>query len=288
MHKPPAFRPRSSLAKVAAKGDHMPYLQIALPVALLIWLAIWPMRGRARLIHVAMTTALLAVIILLFSWLWPSAYAPLGLIALLILTAFLGRRRPPHRHGNSPWPGLLAALVALIAAVGTAGLVTARLRPATTLDLSPPFATAIAVTEGGARKVINRHLAVQDANSPSLSGWSGMAHGTTLQPVDGWGQPLTAPQSVIAPCAGTIIATGEDTRLGTYVTLACAGREIVLSGLTTSTATGPVSAGAALGTASSLTLHAQTPGTTAHPFSGNPLWITLNGLFPVRGLVLRP
>ncbi|MGL4321097.1 MAG: hypothetical protein ACRCS3_09565 [Paracoccaceae bacterium] len=266
----------------------MPYVQIALPVAMILWLALWPLRGRARLIHAALTIAMVSAVILLFPWLWPSAYAPLLLLGLLVLAILFGRRRATHRHGSSLWPGILAALTTIVVTIGAAGLVTARLRPATALDLAAPFSTAIAITEGGAREVINRHRAVLDTNSPSLSGWTGTAYGTTLQPVDKWGKPITTAQPVLAPCAGQITATGEDTRLGSFVMLTCANDRIVLSGLTTVSAQGPVSAGAAIGTASSLALHAQTPGTSAHPFSGNPLWITLNGSFPVRGWVIRP
>ncbi|MFM2388995.1 MAG: hypothetical protein RLZZ437_550 [Pseudomonadota bacterium] len=288
MHKARAFRPARSLSKVARKGAAMPYVQIALPLALIIWLALWPLRGRARLIHVALTIASLCAIILLFPWLWPSAYAPVLLIILLILTVFLGRRRAPERHASSLWPGILAALATLTVTIGAAGLLTARLRPAATLDLGLPFSTAFTVTEGGAREVINRHRAVLDANSPSLSSWTGTAYGITLQPVDHWGKSLTEAQPVLAPCAGPVTLTGQDSRLGRFVTLTCAGNHIVLSGLTSVTAQGGVEAGAPLGTATTLTLHAQTPGTSAHPFSGDPLWLSLNGSFPVRGWVIRP
>jgi hypothetical protein len=269
----------------------MEYLQLALPILLILWLALWPLRGRARLIHVAMTIAIVSGMILLVPWRWPSAYAPLALLAFLILTILIGRRRPPHRHGGSLWPAIFAALATLAAAIGTAGLITARLPPSTPLDLAPPFGTTIAVSEGGARAVINRHRAVLDANAPSLSGWVGTAHGTTLHAVDPWGKPLTAAQPVLAPCAGRVTATGTDGRLGAYVMLACDGHHIVLSGLAslaTLAAAGPVTTGAPLGTATSLTLHAQTPGTSVHPFSGDPRWITLHGRFPVRGLVIRP
>ncbi len=266
----------------------MPYLQIALPTALICWLAFWPLRGRARWLHVAMTASLLAPMILTFRWLWPSAYAPLGLLALLALAILVGRRRPVPRQPLPIWPGLLAATITVAGVVAAAGLVTARRLPTTAFNLAPPFAAAMAITEGGTRTIINRHREVLDADSPSLSGWRGAGYAITLQPVDTWGRPLTESQPVLAPCEGQILATGEDTRLGHYLHLSCSGRHIFLSGFANVTATGAARAGAPLGTALSLTLHNQTPGTTAHPFSGAPLWITLNGTFPVRGWVLRP
>jgi hypothetical protein len=273
---------------VTLKGGPMQYIQFAVPLALIFWFAIWPFYGRARWVHIAMTIAILAAIILLFPWLWPSAYAPLGLIALLLLAILFGRRRPVPRFHSRVWPTILAAGLTIAATVLAAGLATARLRPAAAVDLAPPFASAMAITEGGARAVINRHRAVLDPASPSLSSWRGTGHAVSLYPVDRWGRPLTRPQPVLAPCAGRVMATGDDPRLGRYVLMICDGNIVTLSGLSDTTASGAIEAATPLGTASSLTLHAQTPGTPAHPFSGDPFWITLNGSFPVRGLVLWP
>lgn len=266
----------------------MPTLQLALPIALILWLAVLPLPGHARIAHAAMTIALVLTIILFFAWLRPSAYAPIGVLILLVLALLFGRRRPADRRNPRILPGLLAASTALVASMAAAGLVTARLRPAAMLDLAMPFAAATAITEGGARDIINRHRAVLDPASPRLSGWLGTAHAVTLHPVDALGRPLVAPQPVLAPCAGAVLAQGTDTRLGDYVMLACNGAQVVMSGLMTTRATGPVTLGQPIGTATTLTLHAQTPGTTAYPFSGTPEWISLNGTYPVRGWVLRP
>jgi hypothetical protein len=47
-----------------------------------------------------------------------------------------------------------------------------------------------------------------------------------------------------------------------------------------------VVAGAEVGQAARLTVHAQTPGVAAHPFSGDALAVTLGDRFGVRGMVL--
>jgi hypothetical protein len=272
----------------------MQYLQLAVPLALILWLAIWPLYGRTRWVHVAMTTAVIAAIILTFQWLWPSAYAPLAFIALLILAILFGRRRPVPRFHTRIWPAILTGLIALAATVLAAGLITARMRPnssaviSTTFDLAPPFASAMAVTEGGRREIINRHRAVMDADSPSLSSWRGTGLATSLVPIDRWGRPFAEPQPVLAPCEGKVVMTGEDSRLGRFIHLKCAGREFFLSGLASITADGDVTAGTPVGTARELTLSYQTTGTTAHPFSGEPIWISLNGTVPVRGWVIWP
>lgn len=266
----------------------MPIFQIALPILLILWLVIAPLPGRARLIHVAMTFCLLATIILAGQWLWPSAYAPLGLLALLLIAILFGRRRTVDRQRNRLWPAVLASLVTFAAAIAAAGLVTARLRPATVTDIAAPFAAAMVITEGGARQIINRHRAVMDADSPSLLAWQGTAFAISLLPADGLGRIVATPQPVLAPCAGRVTAQGEDQRIGRFVQIDCAGTVVVVSELSTIDAAGQLTMGQSIGTASTLTLHAQTPGTSTHPFSGTPRWISLNGTFATRGWVLRP
>jgi hypothetical protein len=48
-----------------------------------------------------------------------------------------------------------------------------------------------------------------------------------------------------------------------------------------------VGIGDVVGTGAHVAVHAQTPGTPQHPFSGDPLWIELDGVFAVRGMVLH-
>lgn len=266
----------------------MPYLQFALPIGLILWLALWPLRGNARVVHVVMAIAVIAGLILWFQWLWPSAYAPLAIAVLLALAIVFGRRRPADRRNPRSWPGFLAGLVTVFALVLAAWLISQRLRPLQTLDLTLPFSSPAAVTEGGRVVQINRHRAVMDADSPSLSGWRGQADAITLWPVDHLGRALTTPQQVNAPCDGAIAGTGQDTRLGHYLVLDCGGTWVVLSGLTDITASGQVFAGGPLGAALEMTLHAQLPGTAGHPFSGAPVPLSVNGTYPVRGWVLRP
>lgn len=266
----------------------MPYMQIALPIGLMLWLAIWPLRGHARVAHVAMTAGLTAALILWAQWLWPSAYAPLAIGVLLVLVIVLGRRRPVDRRKSRLLPGLLAALLALLATVLAGWLISHRLRPPATLDLTLPFATPAAVTEGGRAVPINRHRAVQDSDSPSLSGWRGLADAVTLWPIDHLGRPLTTAQPVTAPCGGTVASMGNDTRLGRYLVLICTDTWVVLSGMTQVSASGRVSVGQPVGEALDLTVHAQSPGTPAHLFSGTPVPISMNGTYPVRSWVMRP
>jgi hypothetical protein len=80
-----------------------------------------------------------------------------------------------------------------------------------------------------------------------------------------------------------------DERLGQAVVLDCAGVWVVLGGMdAVDVAAGAeVAMGAPVGQATALTLHAQTPGVAAHPFSGDALAVVLDDRYPVRGMVLR-
>ncbi len=265
----------------------MAYLQFGVPLLLILWLAIWPLPGRARWVHAALVAGLIVVVALFAQWLWPSAFAPYVLLGLVLLAALAGRRRALPRGQVRLWPGVLAGMVALAAWTGVGFGVQARLRPAAVTELAMPLAGSALVTQGGRHRSINAHLAVLDRDTPSLSGWRGQAHGVTLVPVDVWGRAVAGPVDVLAPCAGRIADHGTDERLGAYVVLDCAGIEVVLSGVDAVTVEGTVAAGDPLGRGAGVVIHAQTPGTAQHPFSGDPLWIGLEGVFPVRGMVLR-
>jgi hypothetical protein len=265
----------------------MAYLQLGLPLALILWLVFWPLRGRARWLHVALVAGCVGLVALVGQWVWPSAYTPYVLMGLVVLAAVLGRRREVDRWTTGLWPGLLATGGAVLVWAGVAFGVDARLRPAELVALRLPVSGALLVTQGGRHGAINAHLAVMDPDMPSLSGWRGQSYAVALAPVDGWGRARNGVQDVRAPCAGQVVGQGTDTRLGRYLTLDCAGVWVVLSGLDTVAANGAVGAGDPVGQGAGVVVHAQTPGTAQHPFSGEPRWIGLDGVFPVRGMVLR-
>jgi hypothetical protein len=265
----------------------MAYLQFGLPLAMILWLAFWPLRGRARWLHVTLVAGCVGMAALFGQWVWPSAYAPYVLLALVVPAAVLGRRRGTDRRAATLWPGVLTAGAGLAAWAAVGVGVDARLRPGDLVGLEMPLGGAALVTQGGGHRAINAHLAVLDPDSPSLSGWRGQAHAVDLAPVNGWGRVQPGAQDVRAPCAGQVAGQGTDTRLGQYLTLDCAGVWVVLSGLETSRASGAVGAGDVVGQGGTVVIHAQTPGTPQHPFSGEPLWIGLDGVFPVRGMVLQ-
>jgi hypothetical protein len=267
----------------------MAYLQVGVPALMILWLVVWPMRGRARWVHVGLVAGLVAALALGLVWRWPSAYAPYALIALVGLAALLGRRRAVPRHGmGAVWPVLLALVLAVLAWGGVAFGIKARLQPGGAYqEVALPLVGRALVTQGGRHWTVNRHLAVIDPNAPSLSGWQGAARAVEVVPVDGWGRAVAGPVEVRAPCPGVVVGQGEDSRLGTYLTLDCDGTWVVLSGLARVSTEGPeVAAGAVVGMGEAVVIHAQSPGTGLHPFSGDPLWIRLDGIFPVRGQVL--
>jgi hypothetical protein len=265
----------------------MEYVQLAVPVGLIIWLAVWPLKGRARWLHAAAVLGVVALIGLVGQWGWPSAYAPFALLGLALLAAVIGRRRPLGRHDRGGWlGGLVMLLVAGVAIAGAGLAVQARLRPTELVALEMPFAGSALVTQGGKLQAINRLRAVLDADSPSLTSWKGVGAGVELVAVDGWGRATGAALAVVSPCAGHVVLVTEDERLGQAVVLDCAGVWVVLGGMDGVSAQGDVAAGARLGQSARLTVHAQTPGVAAHPFSGDPLAMVLGDRYAVRGMVL--
>jgi hypothetical protein len=272
----------------------MAYLQLGVPALMILWLAVWPLRGRARWVHVGLVAGLVGALALGLQWRWPSAYAPYGLILMTVLAAAFGRRRAVGRQGAGPvWPVLLA-LLAAVAAWGAVGFgIKVRLPPGGAYrDLALPMAGRVLVTEGGRHWTVNRHQEVTDPDAPSLTGWRGAARAVAVEPVDGWGRAVAAPVEVRAPCGGAVAGRGEDGRLGRYLILECGGAWVVLSGLAGVAVGGPevagpeVAAGGVLGSGRAVVIHAQSPGTAQHPFSGDPVWIRLGGVFPTRGQVL--
>jgi hypothetical protein len=278
------------LGLLGEEGAGMDYVQLAVPLGLIVWLAVWPLKGRARWAHAAAVLGVVALIGLVGQWGWPTAYAPYGLLALAVLAAAFGRRRVLGRGDRAGWlGGTLAAAVAMAAFGGVGLALEARLRPVQVVSLSLPVTGAVLVTEGGNHWAINAQMAVLDPDSPSLTSWRGAGLGVVLVAVDGWGRAKRAVMDVQAPCAGQVVLVTTDARLGQAVVLDCAGDWVVLGGMDgVSVAEGmQVVPGAAVGTAVALTLHAQTPGVAGHPFSGTPLAMVLDDRYAVRGMVLR-
>lgn len=265
----------------------MEYVQLGVPLVLIAWLAVWPLRGRARMAHVVIVLAVVGLIGVVGQWGWPSAYAPYGLMGLALLAVLVGRRRAVGRGDASGWlGGILAVLVAGAALGGVALAVQAWVRPVAVVALDMPVTGAALVTEGGRHWAINAHRAVLDGDSPSLTGWKGAGEGVTLVAVDAWGRATGGVMDVVAPCAGAVVQMVEDTRLGRAVVLDCAGVWVVLGGMETVGAGDAVVAGAAVGTSTVLSMHAQTPGVAAHPFSGDALAVVIADRYAVRGMVL--
>jgi hypothetical protein len=264
----------------------MNYVQLAVPLGLIIWLAVWPLRGGARWAHCAAVIGIVGLVGLSGQWGWPTAYAPYGLSVLAGLAVVFGRRRRVGRHDPPGWlGGMIAAVLAGVAFAGIGLLVQARLPPTDAVPLDMPFLGKALVIQGGGHWAINAQRTVLDADSPSLTSWKGAGHGVVLVAVNGWGRATGGVLNVAAPCAGHVVLVVQDDRLGQAVVLDCAGVWVVLSGMDAVTAKGDVAIGTKLGQAARLSVHAQTPGVAAHPFSGEALAMMLGNRYAVRGMV---
>ena len=115
-------------------------MQLGLPLALIVWLAVWPLRGRARWVHGVAVLCVVGLIGLVGQWGWPTAYAPYALVGLALLGLLLGRRRAVGRGDPPVWPGgILAVLVAGAACAAIGLILQGRLRPLEVVALDMPL-----------------------------------------------------------------------------------------------------------------------------------------------------
>lgn len=175
------------------------------------------------------------------------------------------------------------------------------------------------VLNGGNDLRINAHLKTLDESVPRFRAYRGQSYGVDIIQTDRFG--LRAPgfvpsdptvyqiygEPVLAPCPGKIVIAidgfpdmtipeiDQVNRSGNYVMLRCGDADIALAHFrprSLSVQTGmEVKAGdriAEVGNSGAsdephLHIHAQRPGASATPFSGDPLPIRLNGRYLIRG-----
>ena len=175
------------------------------------------------------------------------------------------------------------------------------------------------VVNGGSNSSTNAHFETLDAGVPRYRAWRGQSYGVDIVALSGFGlraqglQPADPRAYVIygarvlAPCAGqVVIAVGgqpdmrvpevdSDHLAGNHVMLRCAEADVLLGHLQQGSVQvhpgANVVVGDWLGSVGNsgntgephLHIHAQAPGSTEAPLSGDPRPIQFNGRFPVRG-----
>ena len=175
------------------------------------------------------------------------------------------------------------------------------------------------VVNGGSGIQTNAHLMTLDAGVLRYREWRGQSYGVDIVKLDAFGLRARSvlpadPRAyaiygarVLAPCAGRVLLAVDglpdmqvpeadrEHMAGNHVLLRCAEADVLLGHLRPGSvqvrAGDAVAAGVWLGAVGNsgntgephLHIHAQRPGPVAAPVGGDPLPITFNGRFPVRG-----
>ena len=237
--------------------------QIALPVALILWMALAPSRSMSGfIIQLAASAACLWAAAWLGIWLVPPWWAPWACGAGLLAAAALALRQ--RRSLVSPLPATPGAwaVAVVFTALGVAsayGILIAwrsRAAPPAVVNLAFPLgAGRYLVVNGGSGSSTNAHLETLDASEPRLREWRGQSYGVDLVQLDGLGLRATGLQPadprayriygarVLAPCAGRVVLAVDglpDMRVpemdsehmaGNHILLRCAEADVLIGHL---------------------------------------------------------
>jgi hypothetical protein len=273
--------------------------------------------------QVACVGALLGAVALAGLWLAAPWYLPRVMAGLLVVAAWSGARRVRGRWPTSRlgWIGTVGALGATVVFLGVSGhaLRGRRPPPGEPVTLSFPMeGGTFLVASGGSNSLVNPHLGTL---APAFRAYRGQSYAVDLVAVGRWGsrsRGLTSPDPadyavfgtvVRAPCDGTVVRAfdaapdmpvpvrSRDPIEGNHVILDCGGTWVVMAHLQSGSvevAEGrTIADGAPIGRVGNsgqsdephLHIHAQTPGSTAEPMSGEPLPVRFGAWWPVRNRV---
>jgi hypothetical protein len=246
-------------------------LQVALPLALLLWLALSPAGSRAGFaLQTAGTGVLLFVLARVAQWalpVWwlPWVYGGLWLTATVASALRIGLAGVPLAPKSLwGWSGLLLSLLLLSVGgyYGARAMAGRNLPPAGIIDIANPFGPGhYLVAHGGSNTLVNGHMRTLDPAVERFQPWRGQSYAVDLFGLGylglrarGW-RPSDPELYAIfgatlyAPCDGTVIAV-EGTmpdfdvpqsdpvnRLGNHVILRCGGAEVVLAHMRQNTVT---------------------------------------------------
>lgn len=301
-------------------------LQVAFPLALIAWIAIAPQKSIVGFWTQALSTGI-GIIALFFTGilLFPPWWAPWAfgaLLVLIVIIALRGRRLLSVKpRGAVAWiitTGFIAfALFAANQLRLAYGGAQVPLGPIVSLA-SPLREGRYLVINGGATMAVNAHADALDQSIAAHRAYWGTAYGVDLVAIDAVGLRADGVMpsdprrysifgtSVVAPCAGTIIAAVDglpDMRVpepdekhiaGNHVILRCNGVDVLLAHFKRGSVrvksgakiiVGAIIANVGNSGATSephLHIHAQRPGTDVAPFSGEPIPLKITGRFLVR------
>ncbi|MGQ0622686.1 MAG: peptidoglycan DD-metalloendopeptidase family protein [Panacagrimonas sp.] len=236
-------------------------LQFALPLILIAWIGIAPLRSLLGFgVQVVATALGLFALALTGVWILPPWWAPYAFAGLLLLAIAVGlRRRRPYvsviPSGLGAWTATALYLALGGIAVGQAsmGLAGRNPPPARMVELAFPLAGATyLIVNGGSELSVNGHMKTLDAAVPRFRVWRGQSYGIDVVKVDRFGLRANGLRpsepsayrvygaEVFAPCTGEIVSatdglpdmqvpeTDRDNMAGNHVILRCGDANVLL------------------------------------------------------------
>ena len=238
-------------------------LQVALPLALLFGLVIWPAGSLIGfLLQAAGTGAFLFALARVAQWALPVWWLPLvyGALWLVVVLSFVLRiglsGLPLMPSGLWNWAGVALSIVLLGLGgwFGAWALAGQRLPPVDIVDIANPLGPGqYLVGHGGSNTLVNGHMRTLDDTVERFLPWRGQSYAVDFFGLGPWGLRAsgwrpTDPAAyaifgaaLVAPCDGTVVAAegnmpdfevpDEDpvNRLGNHVILRCGDAEIVFA-----------------------------------------------------------
>jgi hypothetical protein len=243
-------------------------VQLALPAALVLWIAFFPGSSwfgfcaqvlGAGLAFFAMSRVMLWGVPP--RWVLHVFFALWAIGVVWTFTTALRAGLPGMPSGWSGWSGWATGAAGLVL-TAAGGVLSLQAMASSTppgprvIELSSPLGPgAYLVAHGGSRELTNVHLKTLDQGVPRFADWRGQSYGVDVlgRTALGFSRPLSNPSDpadypifdapVVAPCAGRVIAVEGDLpdmsvpemdsarKLGNHVILECDGGWVILAHL---------------------------------------------------------
>ncbi len=238
-------------------------LQVVLPLALLLWIALLPLSsGLGFAFQAAGIAAFLFALARVAQWALPVWWLPwvyAGLWLIIVGTHLLRAHLtglPPLPAGLWGWAGtgLAFVLFGLGGWYGAQAVAGRTPPPVDVIDIANPFGPgAYLVGHGGSNTLVNGHVRTLDPTIERFRPWRGQSYAIDFFGLGSWGlrasgwQPVDPADyaifgaTLVAPCDGTVVRAEGDwpdyevpqqdsvNRLGNHVILRCGEAEIVFA-----------------------------------------------------------
>jgi hypothetical protein len=237
-------------------------LQLALPLAMIVWLWRWPSHDMpVLLLMLGAQMSILTAVMLAGVWTqipWWIMILAFALWFILAVRAFARWPQWTRPQGLASWLYVVAAVGVLALGGGATALAClGQYAPSSpSVDIAMPLKGGdLLVANGGSRLLVNAHQDTLDLSIPRHRLWHGQSYGVDLVALNAFGITSDSFQSanparykifgrpVYAPCSGAISGTrmgrsdvpvpqvDEQIMEGNYVSIRCGAYDVVLAHL---------------------------------------------------------